>query len=56
MPPTARAAAAEINPVVVDNVLRAGSTAAGACTGIKLQVRELLEKKGGKRKRESKER
>ena len=52
----ARAAAAEINPVVVDNVLRAGSTAAGACTGIKLQVRELLEKKGGKRKRESKER
>jgi hypothetical protein len=31
-------ASAELNPVVVDNMLRAGSAAAGACTGIKLQA------------------
>ena len=35
-----KAAEEGINPVVVDNMLRAGATAAGACTGIKLQVRE----------------
>jgi hypothetical protein len=55
-------AAAELNPVVVDNLLRTGATAAGACTGIKLQVRlerrqraERAEERGRK-KRDKRER